>query len=215
MHTISSNRRSNLFAAICRPLIMLLLIVAPSVARSAESPEQMLQRSAAKITKAKTIDARFTINGSQSGTLKVSGKKFMVSAGSANSWYDGKKLYTYSAATNETTLVLPSKQELAEVNPLYYVGGTKGKYNLAFAAKSPAGSRTVVLTPKSRHDAVKKAEVTVSLKTYMPTNIRIYAKSGGSTNIRITSLKTGVSIPSGIFTYPKNKYPKTKIIDLR
>lgn len=182
---------------------------------NAETASELLNRVSSKISAAKSVNVQFKIDGSQTGELKISGKKFYVSAMGNTSWYNGKEMYTYNSSSKETTLFIPTKTELAESNPLYYVSGAQGNYDISFAPSAAGDVTTLILTPKRKKDSIKKVELSVSKKKLLPESIKIFTKSNKNSVIKITKLSLGESMPESTFIYPKSKYSKVKIIDLR
>lgn len=198
--------------------IAVAMVLGLSMAASAETAMQLLNRASQKIAKAGSVSASFVFSGggtSGLGTLKISGKRFSVQAPGSASWYNGKYLWTYSAASRETTLVVPTASELAETNPLTCMAGGVSGYNCAYGKGSTATKKIIVLTPKSRKQGIRNATVEINASTLVPAKISVKASDGSVTAVSITKFSYGKSLPASDFEYPKNKYPKIKIIDLR
>jgi len=212
---------SNIFEIMCKVnnisgiFILLVIMMSSLMGHGVENARQMLDKTASGIIKSKTLEAKFTINGNKPGVMRVSGKKFYVTAMGSSSWYDGKSLYTYNSSTKETTVVTPSKSELSEANPMSYISGAANGYNLSFGKNNSSDYKTIIMVPKRKHDPVKRVEVTINSRNYSPVSIRVYPKSGVASTLKITSLKLGIPLSSSFFIYPKNKYANIKIIDLR
>ena len=199
-------------------LITFLTAVAASVGcAAAETAGQLLTRASRKIMSSGSVTASFSYSaaGSRgSGTLKVSGRKFTVQTPGSSSWYDGKNMWTYNAASRETTLVNPTASELAETNPLLYLA-TANAYNCAYGKGNSATKKIIILTPKSRKQPVRSATLELDGKTLNPMKISVISSDGSSSTVSITRYTLGKALPASNFIYPKNKYPKIKIIDLR
>ena len=106
-------------------ILCVMLSVLPALAQTKATADQVLAQAVSKISGAKGVTAQFSLSGSGisgSGTIKAQGGKFSVTMPGIQVWYNGKDLYTYNKKTSETTLVKPTAQELAEANPLAYVG---------------------------------------------------------------------------------------------
>ncbi len=189
-----------------------------TVSMSAATATEIMNKAAAKAKAAKGISGSFAITSSGdrfNGTLKVCGSKFAFSTPAASSWYNGKNLWTYNASSNETTLVSPTASEIAESNPLEYIRTYSVNYNAVFSNKKLAGKQIIMLVPKSRRNTIRTVEITFDNKTLKPEKFVVTPKSGVATTIRVKSLDyTGV-IRASEFEYPKFKYPKVQIIDLR
>lgn len=197
-------------------LSLTLLALLPARATAGETAAQFLNRAAATVNRAGGIKVDFSIKSggkTYSGTLQTQGKMFHVSAPRSSTWYNGREMWTYSAASGETTLVTPSADEIRESNPLSYIH-TGGNYNAAFAKSSPAGTKTLILTPKKKNSGIKQVKLTVKTSTMLPTAIVVTPSSGQAVTLTVKSVKTKQRFPSSTFVYPKSKY-KAKIIDLR
>ncbi len=195
-----------------------LCLALSSAATAAETAGQVMKRAAALIERSSGIESTFTMTSggkSVKGSLKSSAAGFVLTTPGYSSWYDGRNLWTYSESAKETTLTHPTSEELREANPMMMVSGYEGVFTPAFAKKQTAGTRTLVLVPKSRKSGLKNVVVVIDSKTYRPSRITVTPSSGASTTVSITSLKTDSKIPKSAFTYPKAKYPKAEVIDLR
>ncbi len=185
--------------------------------KAALTPEQVAQKTASVISSAKTITATFTLSGNgrkSQGSIKSSGNKFNVALPEVSTWYDGKSLYTYNPRTAETTIITPTASELMESNPLLYVKGAGSNYTYKFSTVKRNGKYVVDLTPVKKNAGINKMTITVNSENFHPERI-VVTTSGGVMTIDITSFKTGLAIPDADFNYPKAKYPKAEIVDLR
>lgn len=198
-------------------LMAFILVWLPLSAATGLTADKVVMKAAAVVTNAKGIEASFTItaNGrSARGVLKSSGQKFSVILPQVSSWYNGSLLYTYNPRTSETTLTKPTAQELLETNPLLYVKGSAGGYTYSFSPVKRNGKYVVDLKPKNKRSGLRKLTFTINASTFRTERIVVDAGSGVST-VDVTSFKSGVSFPASAFEYPKAKYPKAEIVDLR
>ena len=184
----------------------------------AATASQVLAKASSKIRSAKGIDCGFTVSSSGhtlNGMLKCAGSKFQISAGGNVSWYNGKDLYTYVSSSNETTVVKPTASELAEANPLAYLQGYSAQYNASFSKNTPKGKYVVDLIPKTRKAAARKVTVTLNSATYTPEKLVITALDKSITIVKITKLTFLKSISASTFEYPKSRYARATVVDLR
>lgn len=187
------------------------------VQKATLTPEQVAQKAAAVITDAKSITATFSIsaNGrSSKGTIKSSGNKFSVLLPEVSTWYNGKDLYVYNQRTSETTVTVPTAQELLESNPLLYVKGGAGGYSYSFSPVKRNGKYVVDLVPRSKKSGIKKLTFTINATNFQTERIAV-SMGGGLTTIDVTSFKTGGGLGAAEFEYPRSQYPKVEVIDLR
>jgi outer membrane lipoprotein-sorting protein len=211
--------RDNSFLRRAGLLIMTLaMLLLPSFsAVAALTAEQVAQKAAAVISDAKGISATFTIAGNgktSKGSLKSAGQKFFVTLPYVSTWYNGKALYTYNPRIGETTVTTPTAQELLESNPLLYVKGGGSAYAYKFSPVKRNGKYMIDLTPRNSRGGVKKLTFTINSTTFKTERI-IVTTAVGSATIDVTSFVTGNPAPASEFEYPKKKYPKAEIIDLR
>ncbi len=202
-------------------IVMILLgVVAMFFANpsyGALTPEQVAQKAASVITDSKTISASFSLNGNgrkSNGSIKSSGNKFVVNLPEVSTWYNGKALYTYNPRIGETTVTTPTAEELMESNPLLYVKGAGGNYTYKFSPVKRNGKYVIDLFPIKNKSGLKKLTFTINAKTFHTERI-VVTTSGGAMTIDVTSFNPGAPVNASDFEYPKSKYPKAEIIDLR
>lgn len=184
----------------------------------AQTPRQILEKSVAVMSSSKGTEAKFSVTNSGytgSGTILSISPKYHVSLPEIEVWFNGKDLFTYNRHTEETTIVTPTPEELAESNPLAYVTTAPTNYNVAFSTVKKAGRYVLELTPIKKNSEIKRITLTLLQKDYTPEKLVIEPKSGNPVTANITSFRTGVSAKASEFEYPKSRYPMAEIIDLR
>lgn len=199
-------------------LLALLSIIFLFPASAAPTAQQVLAKTAAVMNKSGSLVCSFSVNtggNTITGTLKNSGKRFAVVTSSASSWYNGKNLWTYNPSSGETTLVTPTQAELAEVNPLLYVNSYSSNFTASLSKTAKAGSYDVVLTPKKRNSGIKSVIISINASDWHPTRVVVRPTSGKAVTLTVKNLRLGAKISPSEFEYPKKKYPKAEVIDLR
>lgn len=199
-------------------IVFLMSILGLCAAPAPKSPEGVLRDAARMIREAQGLSASFSLDyGSQkvSGTLQADGAKFALLSSSSSTWYDGKYMWTYNPKSKETTLITPTAAEVAEANPLSIVTGYASTFTAAYAKTQVKGSKTIVLTPKSKTSGYKSVHVTIPDASGFPSKIVVIPSSGQKMTVSISQVKTGKSVPASTFVYPKSKYPNVEIVDLR
>lgn len=200
---------------------VLMVILAFGVgfsAKGGETADGMLKKAASAINGSEGLTATFILDYGQekiTGSLKALGKKFALVTSSASTWYDGKNMWTYNSKNNETTLMNPTIQEVAEANPLSIVNSYSTSFTATFAKSQTKGSRTIILTPKSKQIGYKSVHITIPDGSAFPTKLVVIPSSGSKLTVTISQVKRGQKLPEASFVYPKSKYPKAEIIDLR
>lgn len=197
---------------------LLIAVVTMAYGQGNLSAPQVLEKAVATISGSKGIEANFKVFNSGysgSGRIKSSGNKYNVTMPDVEVWYNGKDLYTYNKNTSETTVVTPTAEELSESNPLAYVTGAGKKYNVTYSTVKKTGMYVLELTPKTKGGEIKRITLTLRKSDYAPQKIVVEPTSGAPVSADITSFKTGITANASEFEYPKAKYPKVEIVDLR
>ena len=205
--------------SVIRYVLSLVVFLGFSLSVSAvETADGMLKRCASGITGTTGITASFTIDyGNQklSGTMKAAGKKFTLQTPSTSTWYDGKIIFLLIGINAFSTLMTPTPQEVAEANPLSIVNSYSNSFTAAFAKSQLKGCKTIVLTPKSKHSGYKTVHVTIPDGSVFPSKLVIIPASGQKMIVSLNQVKSGQKLSDATFVYPKTKYPKVEIVDLR
>jgi outer membrane lipoprotein-sorting protein len=129
-------------------------------------------------------------------------------------WYDGTTQWTYTADTKEVTIVEPTPEEIADINPFAIINGFRRGCEAKLVSSDKA-SDTVTLTPLSKASTVRQATITFSKASSLPTHIEIQLRAGGQMSLTITSANPNINYPASTFVFDKNKYPKATVVDLR
>lgn len=202
--------------------LLITLITAlclPIVAHSADQGSTILRKANEAFSKAGGIEADFTITssaGNTSGKMTVSGQKFALLLNNKHAtWYDGKSLWTYNPTTKEVTLSTPTAADLETINPWAILKNAGIRYYAKTLEAKDASQYRLLLTPRSRKDAIRRVEVFIDKKTLHPRRIVVTPTSGQPVTVVVGKLTTGLKPAPATFTFPKSKYPKTEIIDIR
>ncbi|MCM1152891.1 MAG: outer-membrane lipoprotein carrier protein LolA [Muribaculum sp.] len=213
-----SHRCENLHTVMRLAFALLFILTSHwnSEANAADTASAFLGRVSTTLGKSGSLQASFTYAGAMkgSGTITSQGKKFSVVTTSGGSWYNGKDLWSYNPGTSEVTVVNPSSAELQETNPMMYINAGS-QFNIAFASSSPAGTKTLNLTPKSKKLGVKSVILVVNAKTMHPVKITVNPSSGKAFIINVSKIVLGKKYGASAFNFPKSKYPRAQIVDLR
>lgn len=199
-------------------ILMAMFMILPCFeTNAAETAQSVLAKASAKVTASKGMSCAFTLSSSGrsvKGTLKSSGKKFALITPVSSSWFDGKNMWTYNPSSAETTLVNPTADEIAETNPLTYISSWQSAYNARFSGSKVKGKYVVELLPKRRNSAVKKVLITFN-RNYVPEKVSVTGLNNSVTTVAVSSVNYNSAVKASDFVYPKSRYPKAEIIDLR
>ncbi len=197
--------------------ILAALLMVTLQAKAAESATSILQQAAAKVTKAKSLVADYTISAdghSQNGILTISGERFTLSSPQMVSWYDGKTQWTYSSHIGEVNITEPTPEELQQVNPFAIIRTFSKNYK-ATLEKSAAGTKQLRLTAISAKSDIKTVVLTLDATTLYPTKIQLVMANRQQVNIKINKLTEGPTLPMSHFRFDPKKYPDVPVVDLR
>lgn len=179
------------------------------------SSVQILDKAASSFKSAGGIKASFTISAdghSGSGTIKMSGNKFVCTVGSQTVWFNGKTMWTYVKDNEEVNVTNPTTAEISKMNPYTFLSMYKKGYS-ATKGNSTKLYHEVVLTPTVMSD-YKKIIVRFDKSSYR----LLYANmqtDKSSTTINVTSYSKGQKYSDSTFSFNKKNYPDVEVIDLR
>lgn len=176
------------------------------------TPQEVVEKSAAKIRSTESLTAKFT--GTTTGTLVTSGKKFCIDTGGFGIWYNGTDMWTYSQQTGETTITSPTPSELLETNPLEIINSYSKKFTPTKLGDQ-GGKYTLKLTPKAKGESVKAATLVIDTSTWLPVSIDMVMVNGSRFTLNIKSITEGKAPSASSFEYPQKKYPGVEVVDLR
>ncbi len=201
-----------------RKLIGLLIAIVSSLNLYAATSAETLASASKALRSAKGISANFQLsNGGNviKGTYKAKGEKFAMVSNAISIWFDGKNMWTYNRQSNETTLTVPTKQEIAESNPLSYIKNYTLNYTVTANKKSPKGKKSFNLTPKKTAKGYVPLEITIDESTLKPTQIKMMPKGTGSTVVSFSGVSYNATLNDAEFRYPSAKYKGVEVIDMR
>ena len=202
-----------------RIINILLFVLATfniSWAQSGETASSVLRHVVDRMSSS-PVEATFAVEASgvsQAGTLTLSGSKFVFLTDDMSAWYDGKNQWTLSKAINEVNITNPTRDELAEINPLLILGSLSSNYNAEMATATP-GRYEILLVSRDRESGIASARVAVNSSTWLPQSIDIVSRTGEQFRINIKNIKNLKTVSEGIFKFNPARYPGVEVIDLR
>lgn len=201
-----------------KTLITILAAFMAVISVNALTAEQILKRTADKVNSAPSASFRFTATtgdgAKTSGTLTMAKQCFTMITDVQSVWYDGKTLWSYSPASSETSVTEPLPEELLEINPFDILNQSSSRFTVK--KLSPIGKDDrIELNARKQQMSVRRAVMVVDAATGLPKAIDVTFANSARMNIVISSSAIGKPLPKSTFTYPKSKYPKSEIVDLR
>lgn len=172
-------------------LIALLTVLTATFTAAADRLDTACARAAA----IPGLTATFSVDG-QGGTLTMAADKFVVTLPGMAVYFDGTTQWAVAEADSEVTIVTPTADEIAGINPLAFVGGMKR----LFKARALADG-SVQLTPAQSGTALpEETLVRFGPKGTWPVQIRV--TSGGHTSLidQISVREHSAPLPASTFT---------------
>lgn len=196
-------------------LLTIAALLCLAAGLNAQTAKSVLDKTAANVSAKSGVTAQFTITGkalgTASGQISVKGRKLHAATPEAVIWFDGKTQWTFMKKNNEVNVSTPTAASLEALNPYNFIYLYKQGYTSTM--KAAGGNYEVHLKASSPKKAVQEMYITVSKKTYTPTQVRLLRK-GGWTTIDIRNLKK-TKLSDSMFTFRAKDYPKAEVIDLR
>ncbi len=199
--------------------MLISLICSAATAQGQTSASQVLANAIKTINAAPSIEAKFRAKASDGsnveGTLCMRRDRFSIVTKSFATWYDGSSMWSYSESAGETTLSIPTDDELLEANPFFIIDQYSTYYKPRISQHAN-GAYIIHLEPTSKNAPLKSADVTIKEANWLPSAVKATFANGQAMHIDITSINVLKSpLPITEFTYPASKYPGVEVIDLR
>lgn len=214
------------------PLILLFTASASfsqtnSLGHSDSDAKKILDNVSAKFKTYKTVEAHFTLKienssgkvlGTKTGVVSMKDSKYRISVSGQEIFSDGTNIWTYDKSANEvqltkfdpsTNTITPQKMftNFYDKDFLYKLNGESRQGNKIV--------QEIELTPVDKTKSFFKVLLNVDKKTLSVINTKVFQKTGDRYTYTITSMKTNINLPDGLFVFNAKNYPKVEVIDLR
>lgn len=186
-------------------------------AASAATPQQIIDRAAAKLKAMPSVYVDYTLKAdgnSVHGVLTICGERFTASAPGLSTWYDGKTQWTYSGRMGEVNIINPTQDEVEQINP-FAILRSLGKNYKAAQASAPKGCQAVKLTSTYTASDIREVTVTISEASSLPTRLLISLSNRQTIDISVNHIERGESLPVTYFQYNPKQFPGVQVVDLR
>lgn len=200
-----------------KTLYLILFMLIPAIYMAAETTDAFVARVVRKIETAPSIKAEFTVQSSQgrvTGEITVSGDRFVVKSAEGSTWYDGKELWTLSEQTKEVNLSVPTREELAEINPFIFLTRLQKFYTAKTGVNNNKIKVVTFTLKRGVNYNIGNATVTFDAVTLMPKAIAMTVDDSPMT-VAVKSCTVGNEISPAYFRYSASSHPGFTIIDLR
>ncbi len=192
-------------------IICLMLLIA--LASYGQSAKQVLDKTAGIISNKSGVTASFNISSQQygktSGTISIKGRKFHADTKEAKVWFDGKTQWTYVKQNDEVNVNTPTAADLQAINPYNFIY----MYKQGYTATMTKNGQNFVVTLKAKGKSIQEMVITISQKSYVPSQIRMLQNKQWTT-IYVNGFKQA-NLAESTFRFNPKQYPNAEIIDLR
>ncbi|KGN98022.1 hypothetical protein HQ36_03610 [Porphyromonas gingivicanis] len=201
-------------------LIFLFVSFPPIYAQRSLGSQQMLSlkkrlEQGAEITfSSKTYGASGELLSDDRGQLLTHQDKFRLTYSIFTSTYNGNLFSYYNKAEKTFTVMHPTKEDLATLNPLAYLSTSQEMYTVRELPESKKG-KVFVFTPKKNSMNIQHIELCFSRKTELPTELMTLFSDGTRVVMYIESLISKKNISSHLFSQKHTDYPGSELVDLR
>lgn len=189
----------------------LMLLIA--LASYGQSAKQVLDKTAGIISNKSGVTASFNISSQQygktSGTISIKGRKFHAETKEAKVWFDGKTQWTYVKQNDEVNVNTPTAADLQAINPYNFIY----MYKQGYTATMTKNGQNFVVTLKAKGKSIQEMVITISQKSYVPSQIRMLQNKQWTT-IHVNGFKQA-NLAESTFRFNPKQYPNAEIIDLR
>lgn len=189
----------------------LMLLIA--LASYGQSAKQVLDKTAGIISNKSGVTASFNISSQQygktSGTISIKGRKFHADTKEAKVWFDGKTQWTYVKQNDEVNVNTPTAADLQAINPYNFIY----MYKQGYTATMTKNGQNFVVTLKAKGKSIQEMVITISQKSYVPSQIRMLQNKQWTT-IHVNGFKQA-NLAESTFRFNPKHYPNAEIIDLR
>lgn len=174
--------------------------------------------------KSETIQADFRLEIKQknnvnsqsvSGNILLKSNLFHLNMGDILVWFNGITQWTLIKKNNEVSIIEPTEQELAEVNPVAILSAMRAKSNVRFSKTKTEQFYIIELLPKHKNTDIQFAEIRIQKTNNQLASMKMIQNNGNTSTIVLSNYKTGIKTTPANFQFDKTKYPKVGINDLR
>lgn len=200
------------FSKLFTAFFSLSLVAIMSFGQSSPKADKILKESQSKFKSYKDISASFsyTLNNPnldepivKSGSLKMSGKKYVIKFAQEEFFCNGKKVWVYLIEEEEVTITDYDPEEGLSLETIYkvYEDETKSRYD-----GESGGQHKVTLFMLDKKSDFWKAEIWITSKTKLISKAVMHSRNGTTYEYLLQNMKTNTGFSDGIFIFDINSY---------
>lgn len=207
------------FKLIALTILTLLPLAMSAQTKKTLSADAILKKCSETLVANKCTKIDFVIkglNGDFSGTLTLQRDKFTMNAPGLRVWFDGKTQWTLIEEQKSVSITEPEEEDLLQTNPLAILLNYNKIYSARRINGAQTGSYRIELMPKmSKYAEIKKVDLDISEKTWMPTQVEVTFFNGSRLKANVTKVQAIAPPVSSFFQFNAKDFPKIEIVDLR
>jgi outer membrane lipoprotein-sorting protein len=199
---------------------------------SAQNPEvikakQILDK-VSEVTKSyNSIKADFTftldneqadITDSYDGSILISGNKYKADVMSAESYFDGKTLWTYLTEVGEVNISTPDPNNEMTLSPSNIFSIHETGFRYIYAGEELTNGKKIQIVdlfPENRDKPFSRIKLYVNKANNHIAKIEQIGKDGNNYIIEIKEMETNVPVEPSFFIFKTEDHPDVDVIDLR
>ncbi|MFC2096818.1 outer membrane lipoprotein carrier protein LolA [Bacteroidota bacterium] len=206
-------------------MLLIVFIIANLCAYSQNntSAKKILDDFSSKIKTHKCIEAKFTfslenteleISDSFDGEIILKGEKYKLLLMSAETYFDGKTMWSYIPDFEEVSISEPDKNDESIFDPGQIFNLYKEGFELIYNGEKD-GSYQITMLPQESTEEYDKIDVLIIKKTLQLLSVKYHAKDGNMYIVKITDFTTDKNYEDKIFVFDTTKHSNIEVIDLR
>ena len=196
-------------------MLLISLCALCSMVTFAQTAQQVLDKTAAIISRKGGACANFSMSsskyGSASGSIAIKGNKFNARTPQLIVWFDGKTQWSYMKKTNEVNVSKPTQAQQMSMNPYTFINIYKTGYNMSM--KTIGKNYEVHLIAHNQKRSIAEMYITISKESYIPSQVKM--RQGNNWSTIIISNFQAKNIPNSTFVFKSKDFPSAEIVDLR
>lgn len=154
------------------------------------------------------------LNDEYEGRVQVKGLKYKLSMMGAETYFDGKAIYTYLADAGEVNIDNPSESMEQMLNPsklfTIYEEGFDYKW-----VKKEGTNTTIELTPTTDERNFTKVILTINEAKSQLVSAQLFSKDGNTYIVTVKEFSTDKTYDDAYFTFDTKKHADVYVNDMR
>lgn len=166
----------------------------------------------------KVYNTQGELQGSQTGTLSMKGKKYMILMGSQEVYNDGSTVYSYDRDTREVQLTRFDPADPTITPQSIFTNFYDKDFLYKLNDESQKNGKTIQeieFTPLDKTLTYFKVQISVDKQSNQIVSARIFEKNGNRYIYTLSNYKINTDIPDASFAFSAAKHPNVEVVDLR